>query len=115
MNRKSTPRGSEVRVRRAAAATNVTTRIVFLGAPRREADTNPRAEEAFERRAAPASAPSLREVQEQAAALLLQVLDLLNEPICKEHAPEAVPFELARRRALKMLDRLSRMGRFRAS
>jgi hypothetical protein len=52
---------------------------------------------------------SSQEVLREAQELLMQVLSLLNDPICENHASATWSFRLARAHALTLLDHLARM------
>ena len=53
---------------------------------------------------------SSREMLKDAQKLLLQVLSILEDPICENHPSSAWSFRLARAHALTLLDHLARMS-----
>jgi hypothetical protein len=81
----------EARISLAADAESAPTRAVL---DRTEPRSTPRAD------------PSARELLEDVQDLLRQIVNMLNDPICDEHARGA-SFRLARAHALTLLDHLA--------
>jgi hypothetical protein len=52
---------------------------------------------------------SARAILKEAQDLLMQVLSILNDPICEKHPSAGWSFKLARAHALTLLDHLARM------